>query len=69
MKEHRGSVVVLSDGRVVVDGVPVTKGQQVEVTIRIDEPSRAPHPLRGLPVGYDEPFGPAVDEPEWDASK
>ena len=62
MREHKVRVVVLSDGRVVVEGVPVTKGQQVEVTIRIEEPSPPPHPLRGLPVRYDEPFGPAVDE-------
>jgi hypothetical protein len=62
-KEHKFKVVVLADGRVVVDGVPVTKGQEVEVTIRIVEPPR------GGPFRYDDPFGPAVDESEWDASK
>ncbi len=69
MKEHKVRVVVLADGRVVVDDVPVTKGQQVEVTIRIEDPSPPAFPLHGLPFRYDEPFEPAVDESEWDASK
>ena len=69
MKEHKVRVVVLADGRIVVDGVPVTKGQEVEVTIRIDDPSLPGYPLRGLPFRYDQPFAPAVDDSEWDASK
>jgi hypothetical protein len=69
MKEHKVRVVVLRDGTVVVDGVPVTNGQEVEVTIRIDDPALPGYPLRGLPVRYDDPFQPAVDESEWDASK
>lgn len=31
MKEHKVRVIVLADGRVVVEGVPVTRGQEVEV--------------------------------------
>ena len=69
MKEHKVRVVVLADGRVVVEGVPVSKGQQVEVTIRIEDPSLPGRPLRGLPFRLDEPFEPAVDESEWNASK
>ncbi len=69
MKEHKVKVVVLADGRVVVEGVPVTRGQQVEVTIRIDDPVQPRFPLRGLPVRYDEPYQAVVDESEWDASR
>jgi hypothetical protein len=69
MKEHKVKVVILSDGKVVVEGVPVTRGQQVEVTIRIDDPLPLSRPLRGLPFRYDDPFAPAIDESEWDASK
>ena len=60
MKEHKFKVVVLKDGQVVVDGVPVKEGQEVEVTIRIEE---------SLPATYRyiEPFEPAVDPSEWDA--
>lgn len=68
MKDHKFKVIVLADGKVVVEGAPVRKGQRVEVTIRIDDPPVPVYPLRGLPVRYDEPFG-AVDESEWDASR
>jgi hypothetical protein len=69
MKEHKVKVLVLDDGRIVIDGLPVTEGQQVEVTIRIEDPVLPVFPLHGLPFRYDDPFEPAVDESEWDALK
>ena len=69
MKEHKFKVVVLRDGRVVVDGVPVTEGQEVEVTVRVEDPAPVTYPLFGLPFRYIEPFEPAVDPSEWDALK
>ena len=69
MKEHKFKVVVLRDGRVVVDGVPVTEGQEVEVTVRIEDPVPVTYPLFGLPFRDIEPFEPAVDPSEWDALK
>lgn len=69
MKEHKVRVVVLADGRVVVDGVPVVAGQSVEVIIRIDETPKPRYPLRGLPVRYDRPFEPAIPDEEWESSK
>ena len=69
MKEYKVKVTALTDGRIVVDGLPVTKGEQVEVTIRMEEKVPLSYPLRGLPVQYHEPFEPAVDEQEWDATK
>lgn len=69
MKEHKFKVVVLKDGQVVVDGVPVTEGQEVKVTIRIEDPVPVTSPLFGLAFRYIEPFEPAVDPSEWDALK
>jgi len=69
MKEHKFKVVVLRDGSVVVDGVPVTQGQEVEVTVRVEDPVPITNPLFGLPFRYIEPFEPAVDPSEWDALK
>jgi hypothetical protein len=69
MKVHKVKVLVLDDGRVVIDGVPVTQGQQVEVTIRIEDPVLPGYPLHGRPFRLDDPFGPAVDESEWNALK
>ncbi|MEO8035384.1 MAG: hypothetical protein ABI837_13190 [Acidobacteriota bacterium] len=69
MKEHKVRVVVMADGRVVVEGVPVVAGQSVEVIIRIDELPRPQYPLRGLPIRYDRPFEPAILDEEWDSSK
>lgn len=68
MRKHKVRVVVLEDGKVVVEGLPVKKGQRVEVTISLQEPAPPTYPLRGLPVRYDEPFHPAADESDWDAS-
>lgn len=69
MKEFKIKVVVAEDGKVVVEDVPVHSGQELEVTIRVSEPSRATWPLRGLPVRYVDPFGPAIEDSEWDASR
>ena len=69
MKEVKVKVLVTEDGKLVIDNVPVRKGQQVEVAIRIDDLRPASFPLRGLPVRYVDPFLPAVDESDWDASR
>ncbi len=68
MKEFKGKVTVLQDGKVVVEGVPVRQGQEVDVTIRINDEVRPGRPLRGLKFRYDEPFLP-VDGNEWTALK
>jgi len=66
MKEQKFKILVLENGKVVIDGLPVKKGQSVEVTIRIEEPAEPAYPLRGLPVRFDAPYAPAVDETEWE---
>lgn len=58
MKEHKVKVVVLEDGRIVIDNVPVKSGTTVEATVQQE-----------LPVEYRDPFGPATDPSEWDAEK
>lgn len=69
MKEHKVKVVVLQDGKVVIENVPVKSGTTVEVTIQIEEPVTPTWPLRGTPVKYRDPFGAAIDPSEWDAEK
>jgi hypothetical protein len=67
MKEHKVTVVVVKNGRIVIDGVPVLEGQEVEVTFQVKETAPPTFPLRGQPVYYEDPFGPAVDESDWNA--
>ncbi len=69
MKERKFKVVVLHDGKIVIEHVPVKAGQSVEVTVHFEEPVTPPYPLRELPVLLIDPFGPAVDESEWESSK
>ena len=69
MKEYTVKVTVRDDGRVVLDGVPVVEGQQIEVTIKIEDPVLPAYPLRGLPFRLADPFGPAVDPSEWNVLK
>ncbi|HXA16160.1 MAG TPA: hypothetical protein VN380_04170 [Thermoanaerobaculia bacterium] len=69
MKEYKVKVIVLNDGRVVLEGVPVVEGQEIEVTIKIEDPVLPAYPLWGLPFRLDDPFGPAVDPSEWNVLK
>ena len=61
-----------ADGVVSARGLPLAKGERVEVVIkrlrRLPENSER-YPLRGLPYKYDSPFEPAVPADEWDALK
>ncbi len=69
MKKLKKKVLVLQDGRLVIDDLPVRQGQQVEVAISIDKPSPPTYPLRGTPVRYVDPFLPAIDDSEWESSR
>ena len=61
-----------ADGVVSARGVPLAKGERVEVVIkrlrRLPENSER-YPLRGLPYKYDSHFEPAVPADEWAALK
>lgn len=68
MKEQKIKVVIVEDGKLEIDGLPVRKGDELEVTIRSPREGKPSFPLRGVPVKYTEPFLP-VDDVEWDAQK
>jgi hypothetical protein len=69
MKTHKVTVVVLKDGKINLDDLPVHEGDEVEVVINILDRIPVTYPLHGAPFRYDDPFGPAVDPSEWDALK
>jgi hypothetical protein len=68
MKEQKIRVVIVEDGKLEIDGLPVSKGDEIEVIIRRRQEKKPTFPLRGLPVKYIDPFLP-VDDGEWDAVK
>ena len=49
MKTHKVKVVVLEDGKIVIDDLPVVKGDEVEVAIQILDPIPVTYPLHGAP--------------------
>jgi len=67
MKETKFKIVVIEDGRIVIEEPALRKGQHIEITIRSSERPLPTWPLRGLPVVYRDPFGPAVPESEWES--
>ncbi|MBV8545389.1 MAG: hypothetical protein JO093_07665 [Acidobacteria bacterium] len=69
MKTHKRKVLVMKDGKIAIDDLPVVEGDEVEVSIQILDPVPVTYPLHGAPFRYDDPFGPAVDPSEWDALK
>jgi hypothetical protein len=68
-KVHKVNVVVLKDGKIVLDDLPVREGDEVEVEINVLNRVPVTYPLHGAPFRYDDPFGPAVKPSEWDALK
>jgi hypothetical protein len=69
MKEFKIRITVLDDGKILIENLPVKVGQQVEVTVRIDDVPGLSFPLRGRPVRFHEPFLPAVPDEDWDVLK
>lgn len=69
MKTHKLKVLVMKNGKIVIDDLPVVEGDEVEVSIQILDRVPVTYPLHGAPFRYDDPFGPAVDPSEWDALK
>ena len=80
---QRIEATVAAGGRLLLENLPFGAGQAVEVIVlpsapepraavpSADGPATAvptpPHPLRGGPYRYDDPFGPAVPEEYWEA--
>jgi hypothetical protein len=80
MTAHRVETTVTEDGTLALKNLPIRAGERVEIIILMGggpPPSSAQSesdanrfPLRGLqPYRYDDPFGPAVPEEDWDALK
>jgi len=58
----------------ILKDLPLKKGRKVEVIILEEESDNATplvnrFPLRGRPLRYDEPFGSATDETDWEATR
>lgn len=67
MQAHRVETTIQPGGTLMVQGLPVPDGAQVEVIVLVKEvPARSRYPLRGTPYRFDEPFAP-VDSDAWEA--
>ena len=69
MQAYKTEAEVGGDGRVTIEGLPFGEGERMEViALRADAQAAAGerdrHPLRGLPVEYDDPFGSAAERVE-----
>lgn len=72
MNEHRSHAVVQAGGSVTVTNLPLRPGQQVEVIVVPvrAEPTNADEiraTLRNSVLQFDDPFGPATSNDDWDA--
>lgn len=76
MNAHRLETTLTEEGTLTLTGLPFPAGARVEVIVLEngapsggdaaagDEPQR--YSLRGTVLKYDDPFGPAVPEDDWD---
>jgi len=58
-------------GTIYLKGLPFRDGEKVAVSVSLPlaPASRSEsHPLEGLPITYIDPFEPAIDPDEWEAS-
>lgn len=71
LQAHRVETTLTDEGRLVLEHLPFAAGQAVEVIVlpRTGSVSVDPHPLRGKPAVYKDPFGPAAPLEDWDALK
>jgi hypothetical protein len=78
MTAHRIEATLSEDGMLALWDLPFRAGDRVEVIVLADDNQRASNsrsnaqrfPLRGTqPYRFDDPFGPAVPEEEWEAMK
>jgi len=69
MRVYKAEAEVGGDGTLTVRGVPFAAGERVEVIVLpvLAAASGDRYPLHGVPVRYDDPFGPATDAADWDA--
>ena len=67
--QHRVETRVGPDGTIVLDNLPFSEGEAVDVIVTPHhgtEHGRKEYPLRGKPISYDNPFS-SVAEDDWNA--
>lgn len=71
MQTYHIETVISEAGVLNIKGLPLHKGEKVEVIVKSQSPpknKKNPYPLRGKPIHYERPFD-SVAENEWDAVK
>lgn len=68
MQAYRFETEVQQNGTLTVKNLPLRAGETVEIIILVRSPAAqiARYPLRGLPVQYDQPTTPVVEQ-DWEA--
>lgn len=69
MQTYHVKTVISEEGVLNIKGLPLHRGEQVEVTVKAGaatKVNKSPYPLHGKPVSYDAPFAP-VAEDDWNA--
>ena len=66
---HHTKTVLSEDGKLLLDDLPFSAGQAVEVIVLpVAQPVAGDHPLKGTVVRYDRPFEPVAAE-VWSSSQ
>ena len=72
METVRIEAIVQRNGRLIIDDLPFDEGEVVEVVVS-DAKGLASvtdvNPLKGSVLKYDDPFGPAVSQEDWEVLK
>lgn len=69
MQTFKLEVTIAADGKLEVEGLPLHKGDHVEVIVNRSDPkdsANGHYPLRGTPYRYTEPYEPVADS-DWNA--
>jgi hypothetical protein len=69
MEAYKTRALVRPDGTLELTELPFEKGSQVEVIVLAGaaQPQNRRYPLRGTDYSYEDPFGPAASDEEWEA--
>ena len=63
---------ISQNNELILRNLPLLKGKQVEVIIleddtEVESSNQDRFPLRGKPIRFNDPFGAATDETDWEA--